>query len=851
YAGRLEELRATIEAYRHAQRNYTFGSAPAVLELMGWDAVADALALLPLDLAEQYLAEACERAIGGLVRMRGGPRTLALTRARTPDLVSRLAVYAALSQEPELLEPLLTQLSGAMPEVDSARALAALVHGEVESARAFAQLAAQAFPSTQRAQLRWLSHPATPWVFLLLTTSPLAEQVELGLMPLPLADRGRVRLPHAFAYRMLQQFRRHVDGGEGFHLDSTLLTGLRSAAAADGWLELTFAALCSRWVVSEGDLLGGARFDSLVRHAEQQGFAWLAGELGALGERLGKSREKPVESKLLALYQRRPAWEGTLAALERLLDARSATPAESERRLVWEVEPGAAPELFARLQTRTASGHSRGKRLSPKQLSEARERGEPWIGEQDRAVLRHLVRDREPGVAERFTFEPEAYTALAGHPYVTFVRGPGAFIKVVKRPPRLVVREDQARESLELSLVPEECAEGRIVLEQDSDDTLVVYEMDASLSDVARTLARGLSVPQAGRQRLTDLMGKLSAKFDVSSDVAGTGLEEITADERIHVRLWRATLGLRGRVVVQPLPGKDRAFAPGEGQATLVFEQSGKGYQAHRDLVSERASAARLYDACPALATAEKEGDDFVVKDVAFALEILLELRALGEDVVVHWPEGAPLSVLGEKRTRDLRLSLGTLHDLLTLDGEVEVADGVTLKMKELLLAVQQAQGRFIALGQDQFVALEQSLLTRLSQVAAVADTKSGRIELSPALGPLLASWVAESEDANVSDTAQTLLARLDEARSLQPELPQGLLAELRPYQREGFTWLCQLAHWGAGACLADDMGLGKTLQVLALLLRRAPNGPALVVAPMSVCQGWVNEAARFTPSLR
>jgi SNF2 family DNA or RNA helicase len=76
------------------------------------------------------------------------------------------------------------------------------------------------------------------------------------------------------------------------------------------------------------------------------------------------------------------------------------------------------------------------------------------------------------------------------------------------------------------------------------------------------------------------------------------------------------------------------------------------------------------------------------------------------------------------------------------------------------------------------------------------------------------------------------------------------LLADLRPYQREGFVWLCRLAHWGAGACLSDDMGLGKTLQVLTLLLRRAPNGPALVVAPMSVCQGWVDEAARFAPSL-
>jgi SNF2 domain-containing protein/helicase-like protein len=851
YAGRIEELRATLEAYRHAQRNYTFGSAPALLELMGWDSVADALELLPLDLAEQYLSEVAERATSGLLRLRGGARTLALTRARSPELVSRLVVYAALSSEPELLEPLLASLVAPLPEVSGARALAALTRGQLEEARAFAQHAAESFPSTQRMQLRWLSHPATPWVYLLLATSPLAAQVELGLMPLPLGDRGRTRLPHAFVYRMVQQFRRHVDGGEGFHLDSTLVSGLRGSAAADGWLELTFAALCSRWVVSEGDLLGGARFDSLVRHAEQQGFAWLAAELALLGDRLGKARERVAESALLALYQRRPAWEGTLSALERLLDGKGGAPLESERRLVWEVEPGPVPQLHARLQTKTASGHSRGKRLSPKQLAEAREQGESWISEQDRQVLRHLVRDREPGVAERFLFAPEAYAALVDHPYVTFVRGSGSFIKVVKRPPRLVVREDAQKSALEVSLVPEECADGRIVLVQDSEDTLIVHELDASLVDVARTLARGVSVPQAGRQRLTDLMGKLSAKFDVLSDVAGTGLEEVAADERIHVRLWRGAAGMRGRLVVQPLPGKDRAFVPGVGQATLVFELAGKSFQTHRALVRESEDLERLLESCPALAAAEKEGDDFVVRDVATALEILLELRAQGDDVVVHWPEGAPLSVVGERKTRDLRLSIGTLQDLLTLDGEIQVSETVTLQMRELLLAVQQAQGRFIALGQDQFVALEQSLLTRLQQVAAVADTKSGRTELSPALVPLLSSWLAESEDPSVTDAVRGMVERLNEASALVPELPEGLHAELRPYQREGFTWLCRLAHWGAGACLSDDMGLGKTLQVLALLLRRAPSGPALVVAPMSVCQGWIDEAQRFTPALR
>lgn len=60
-----------------------------------------------------------------------------------------------------------------------------------------------------------------------------------------------------------------------------------------------------------------------------------------------------------------------------------------------------------------------------------------------------------------------------------------------------------------------------------------------------------------------------------------------------------------------------------------------------------------------------------------------------------------------------------------------------------------------------------------------------------------------------------------------------------------------RLAASGFGAVLADDMGLGKTLQTLALLAARAAGGPALVVAPTSVCGNWLAEAARFTPGLQ
>ena len=45
-------------------------------------------------------------------------------------------------------------------------------------------------------------------------------------------------------------------------------------------------------------------------------------------------------------------------------------------------------------------------------------------------------------------------------------------------------------------------------------------------------------------------------------------------------------------------------------------------------------------------------------------------------------------------------------------------------------------------------------------------------------------------------------------------------------------------------------MGLGKTVQTLAVLLDRAPDGPAVVVAPTSVMANWTDEARRFAPTL-
>src|SRR5262249_55739533 len=73
-------------------------------------------------------------------------------------------------------------------------------------------------------------------------------------------------------------------------------------------------------------------------------------------------------------------------------------------------------------------------------------------------------------------------------------------------------------------------------------------------------------------------------------------------------------------------------------------------------------------------------------------------------------------------------------------------------------------------------------------------------------------------------------------------------------YQERGLSWLSFLGDLGLGGILADDMGLGKTIQLLSLVAARSgpgPDGPTLLVCPMSLVGNWQREAARFTPELR
>lgn len=78
----------------------------------------------------------------------------------------------------------------------------------------------------------------------------------------------------------------------------------------------------------------------------------------------------------------------------------------------------------------------------------------------------------------------------------------------------------------------------------------------------------------------------------------------------------------------------------------------------------------------------------------------------------------------------------------------------------------------------------------------------------------------------------------------------QDLYTRLRPYQRNGVSWMVQLYQAGQGGILADEMGLGKTVQACTLLsgIRQAGATHALILLPPTLLEQWEEEAETWSP---
>lgn len=195
-------------------------------------------------------------------------------------------------------------------------------------------------------------------------------------------------------------------------------------------------------------------------------------------------------------------------------------------------------------------------------------------------------------------------------------------------------------------------------------------------------------------------------------------------------------------------------------------------------------------------------------------------------------------------------------RDWFDLGGRL-LLDGERIPLAEVIRALRARQELLVS-PSGRFVRLDSPELARLAQLLEEANLLTDRRDELRISRDDVALWRELAEVGEIAEQAERwrrTVGALVAGDTADPDPPTGLLADLRPYQLDGYRWLHRLWSAGLGGLLADDMGLGKTLQTLAALLRRRQERPdeppALVVAPTSVLGTWRGEAERFAPGLR
>ncbi|MDL2264383.1 DEAD/DEAH box helicase, partial [Synergistaceae bacterium OttesenSCG-928-I11] len=447
-----------------------------------------------------------------------------------------------------------------------------------------------------------------------------------------------------------------------------------------------------------------------------------------------------------------------------------------------------------------------------------------------------------------------ALKSLSGHPYL--VDRNGATVEIIVEEPQIHTGSDGDSFVFEIRPQPDEAdlARGAAIFE-DAPCVLRLVPFGERHVQIARILgANGLRVPASAREDVLRIIGGLASVATIHSDIEGadTGTRAVEPDASLYVQIQPRGDGLDVEAVTRPLGPKSAPCRPGVGEAGIFGMRDGTSASTTRDLEAEAAVLRGFRECCPALARAsEISANKWQTTDAETSFEFLTQLQDISDHVTIEWPAGGRRTV---KRLNAGAVSLTASalggRDWFEVSGEIRVDENLVLPLKELLGLMDDSKGRFVRIDGDTFLALTNDFRRRLDELRALGETRGGGVRVHPSAIPLLSKLSEDADTFHADEAWDAAAAKIDEAASLTPQVPSTFRGELRDYQHEGFAWIARLAHWTTGACLADDMGLGKTIQALAFLVARAPQGPSLVVAPTSVCPNWLEEAARFAPTL-
>ncbi|WP_246559708.1 DEAD/DEAH box helicase [Leptothoe kymatousa] len=621
-----------------------------------------------------------------------------------------------------------------------------------------------------------------------------------------------------------------------------------------------FSMLCLYWLdIDEARATIPRPLAIFAEMAQEAGLTWFATESAEILGRLvpdsdyAQWTEQRTPASIVDTLEPQSTWEISLKALTNVAGPTQNAATKSERRLAWFLTMYTKHWLLQpKEQKLSAKGTwTKGRVVALGRLAKNPEEFD-YLTAQDIQACNHIKYDYYSGT--QYTLSRNAIKALVGHPLVFWEESPTVRVEIMSATPELVV-EQNTDDSLTLRLEPAVNPGDEISLVKETPTRIKVLEVNTEHQRIAEILGRHnqLTVPAAGQEKVLAAIQSVASLVTIHSDIGGGELEDVEtleADAKPHIHLLPAGDGLKISMLTRPFPESGAYYPPGTGRKTVIAEINGQRSQATRDLALEKRLAQDVQQACSALGHGEEAGGEWILDEPESCLELLLQLEAVEEDIILEWPEGEKLKIRNKAGIDGWRLQIKQEQDWFSVSGELELDDGSVMDMQALLSLLDQTSSRFVPIGDGQFLALTQAFRQRLDEFRTYSERHGKGARFHPLAALALEETLDEVGQLKADKTWKAHVKRLKESKHVAPEVPSTLQAELRDYQQDGFRWLAQLAHWGVGACLADDMGLGKTLQALAIILMRAPNGPTLVVAPTSVGANWISEAQRFAPTL-
>jgi SNF2 family DNA or RNA helicase len=623
---------------------------------------------------------------------------------------------------------------------------------------------------------------------------------------------------------------------------------------------LLIGSLCLYWIDKEGSKQRlPTILANLCDRATVCGYGWIASEaaeiLARLDQRCQPRAEQLRESlglkTAVGAIHTQEAWELCLTALSNFGKVEPA--AATDRRLIWLLTIyGKSYYLEPREQKINAKGDwSKGRPIALKRLLNPGSLG--YFSEQDCRVCGAIEGEYQYsryGGEMEYSFSENALFELIGHPSVFWAETPQIGVEIMGGEPALVVQK--TAEGINLQLVPALAQDVGIVVVKETPTKVRVTKMTAEYRKIAALIGDRLQVPAEAQERVLAAINNIAQIVTVHSDIGGgaSNARYLEAASQPHLHLLPLNGGLRVSMLVRPFETGGPYFQPGHGSEIVIAEVDGERLQTNRLLQEEQDLANAVVRACPTLANWESIDSEWLISDPESCLELLLEFQTLEDLAVIEWPEGEKMRIRQRADISGFSMRINRQQDWFEATGELQLDDDQVLNMRQLMELLSSSSGRFIPLGNGEFLALTENFRKQLDELRAFSHKQGDGVRFHPLAGAVMQDLFDEVGQLETDRHWKAQVKKLKDLPNFQPKLPSTLQAELRDYQVDGFRWLSQLAHWGVGACLADDMGLGKTVQTLAAILNRAPNGPTLILAPTSVCTNWLGEAEKFAPTL-